>query len=161
MFYSFTHSGILISLLRQNFKIRKCSRVANSLHMTHVFVICPFHLSNPMRRAKFLPRKILFESGWNWNFKFTFLAQYDRNTILQTKWTKNMNELKIYLVWFCSTVWKGKFGLKFFAQNIWKENITKYLLFSQIYGSISFTWVLLYLRAIGWQNTDTNWFCSN
>ena len=43
-----------------------------------------------------------------------------------SKRTKNTDELKICLVWFSWTVWKGQFALKFFAQNIWKENIAKY-----------------------------------
>ena len=32
-----------------------------------------------------------------------------------------MDELKIYLVWLSSTVWRGRFALKFFAQSIWKK----------------------------------------
>ena len=80
-----------------------------------------------MRRAKFLSRPILFESDWNWNLKYGFLGQYDQKTVFQTKWTKNTDKLKIYLVWFSSTVRTGQFALKFFAQRIWKENVAKYL----------------------------------
>ena len=39
------------------------------------------------------------------------------------QWMKNTDELKICFIWFSWTVWRGKF----FAQKIWKENITKYL----------------------------------
>ena len=39
---------------------------------------------NSMRRAKFLPRPILFKNGWNWNLKFGLLGQYGQNTISQT-----------------------------------------------------------------------------
>ena len=46
---------------------------------------------------------------------------------MQTKWTKNTDKLGIHLVWFSSTVWRGQFALEFFAQNIWKENVTKHL----------------------------------
>ena len=41
-----------------------------------------------MRRGKFLPRPILFESGLNWNLKFGFLGQYGQNTIFQTNGRK-------------------------------------------------------------------------
>ena len=75
--YCFIHSGIFISLPQQNFKIRKCSREVNSVQvqaMTHVFTLST--LLSSMRRAKFLLRPILFESGLNWNLKFWFLGQY-------------------------------------------------------------------------------------
>ena len=62
---------------------------------------------------------ILFQSGWNWNFKFGFLGQYGQNTNFQTKWTKNTADLKIYLAWFSSKV---QFALTFFAQNILKKH---------------------------------------
>ena len=114
-----------------------------------------------MRRAKFLSRPILFKSGWNWNLKFEFFKHYGQKTIFQTKWTKNADEPKIYLVWFSSAVWRGQFPLKF-----------------------PFTWALLYLRAVlrcfrlclrdfnlflfysnirafGWRSTDRNWICSS
>ena len=55
---------------------------------------------------------------------------------------KNTGELKIYLLWFSSTLWREQFALKFSAQNIWKENITKYLLFLQVFSSRTFTWAL-------------------
>ena len=55
-----------------------------------------------MRRAKFLSRPILVESGWNWNLKFGFLGQYGQKFIFQFKWMKNTDELKIYLLWFSS-----------------------------------------------------------
>ena len=81
---------MLISLLQQNFQIKKCSRVANSaskLTRDSRFCHLPF-------RAKFLSRPILFESGGNWNLKFGFLRQYVQKTIFQIKWTKNTDELK-------------------------------------------------------------------
>ena len=77
--------------------------------MTDVFVICPFH---PVE-LNFLSRPILFESGWNWNLKIGFLGQYKQKTIFQAKWRKNTDELKIYLLWFSTTVWRGQFALKF------------------------------------------------
>ena len=95
--------------------------------MTHAFVFVPSTLSSSMTHAKFLSCPILFENGWNWKLKFSFLGQYGQKTIFQTTWTENTDELIIYLVWFSSTVWRGQFALKFFAQNIWKEKVTKYL----------------------------------
>ena len=92
--------------------------------------LAPSTLLRSVRQAKFLSRPILFESGWNWNLKFWFLRQYGQKAIFQTKWTKNTDDLKTYLVWFSSIVWRGQFALKFFAQkiqNIWKENAAKYL----------------------------------
>ena len=63
--------------------------------------------------------------------------------------TKNTDGLKIYLVWFSSTVWRGQFALTLFAQNPWKENITKYsyviftsLQFKIIYMSTSVPWLV-------------------
>ena len=52
-----------------------------------------------------------------------------KKSIFQTIWTKNTVELKIYLVWLTliAIVWRWQFALKFFAQNIWQENITNYL----------------------------------
>ena len=151
--------------------------------MTHVLSFALSTLWNSMRLAEFLSRPILFESGWNWNLKFGCLGQYGQKTIFQTKCTKNTDYLK-YLVWISSTVWKGQFGQKFFAQNIWKKQKTKkrykiFMLFSQVFSSRSFTWALLYLRAVlccfrlslrgfnlflfynktrafGWRNTDRN-----
>ena len=134
-FYCFTHTGILISLLQQNFKIKKCSRRRTFLS----FAL--WTLSSSTRPAKFLSRPILVEIGWNWNLKFGFLGQYGQNTIFQTKWTKNTDDLKLDFVWFSSTVWRGQFALKVFAQNVWKENLTKYLLFSQVFSSRLFIWV--------------------
>ena len=84
-------------------------------------------LSSSMRKSKFLPRPILLESDWNGNLKFRFLGQYSQKTIFQTKWRKNTDVLKIYLAWFSSKMWREQFSLQFFAQNIWKLNVTKYL----------------------------------
>ena len=134
--------------------------------------LAPSTLSRSVRQAKFLSRPILFESGWNWNLKFWFLRQYDQKAIFHTKWTKNTDDLKTYLVWFSSIVWRGQFTLTFFAQKI--QNI---YVISQVFSSRSFTWAPLYLRAVlycfrlclrgfnsflfynkmrafGWQNTD-------
>ena len=129
-FYCFSHSGILISLPQHNFQVKRCPPVANTVWAYAWRPLLPFALSalsSSMRRAKLLPLPILFEGGRNWNLKLGFWGQYGQNTIFQTKWTKNTDKLKTYLVWFSSTVWRRQFALKFFAQNIWKENITKYL----------------------------------
>ena len=123
-FHCFTYSGILISLFQQNFKIRKCCRVANSVcaHAWCMFLsFALFTLLTSIRGAKFLP-------------------------IFQT------NGQKIHLNWFSSTV--HKIFEKKTLQNI-------YMLFSQVFSSRSFTWALLYLQAVGWQNTDRNWICSS
>ena len=74
----------------------------------------------------------MLESDWNWNLKFGILGQYGQKTIFQTKWRKNTVELKIYLVRFSSTMWRGQFALKFIAQNIWRKQRYKiFMLFSQ------------------------------
>ena len=52
----------------------------------------------------------------------------------------------------CTKVFRTKY-LKKTLQNI-------YMLFSQVFSGRWFTWALLYLRAVGWQNTDRNWICS-
>ena len=101
-----------------------------------------------MRRAKSLSRPILVESGWNWNLKFGFLGQYGQKTIFQNKWTKNTDEQKVHLVWFSSTVWRGHFALNFFAQNTWKENVTKYLCYFRKFSVQDhlheYLWAVLY-----------------
>ena len=126
-FYCFTHSVILISLLQQNFRIRKCSWEANSVYAHAWRTFLSFALSillNSMRRAKVLPRPILCESDWNWNLKFGFLGQYGQNTIFQT------NGRKIQI----------SFSHKIFEKKI-LQNI--YMVFSQVFSSRSFTWALL------------------
>ena len=55
-------------------------------------------LSISVGQAKFLLVQILLKSGWSWNIKFGLLGQYGQKTIFQTKWTKNTDELKTYLV---------------------------------------------------------------
>ena len=42
-------------------------------------------------------------------------------TLFSNEWTKNTEELKIYLAWFSSIVRRVRFAIKFFAQNIWKK----------------------------------------
>ena len=110
--------------------------------MTDVFVICPFH---PVE-LNFLSRPILFESGWNWNLKIGFLGQYNQKTIFQAKWRKNTDELKIYLLWFSSTVWRGQFALKFCKKHLKRKHYKIFMLFSQVFSSSSFKWALLDLR---------------
>ena len=133
-----------------------------------------------MRRAKFLSHQILVERSWNWNLKFGFLGSYGQKTIFQTRWTKNTEELKTYLIWLSSTVWRGQFALKFFAHNIWKENVTKYLCYFHKFSvqdhlheylRVVLCCFRLYLRGFnlflfydktrvfGWRNTDRNWIC--
>ena len=125
---------------------------------------------------------IFCQSGWNWDLKFGILGQYGQKTIFQTKWTKNTDELKIYLVWFSSTKWRGQFALKFFAQNLWKENVTEYLCYFHKFSVPDYLheylWVVLWcfrfcLRgfnlflfcnktwAFGWGNINGYWIsCS-
>ena len=77
------------------------SQVANSVcahawRMLLLFVVSTLSIS--MGQAKFLLVQILLKSGWYWNIKFGVLGQYDQKTIFQTKWLKNTDELKTYLV---------------------------------------------------------------
>ena len=131
-----------------------------------------------MRQAKFLSRPIFFKSGWNWTLKFDFLGHYSQKTIFQTKWTKNVDELKNFLVWFSSTKRRGQLALSFLHKIFEKNSYKIFMLFSQAFSSRLFTWALLYLRAVlccfslrlrsflflfynktrafGWQNTDRN-----
>ena len=114
--------------------------------MTHVLSFALSTLWNSMRRAEFLSRPILFESGWNWNLKFGCLGQYGQKTIFQTKCTKNTDYLK-YLVWISSTVWKGQFGQKFFAQNIWKKTKNKKTLQNIYVIFASFQFKIIYMSS--------------
>ena len=95
--------------------------------MTHVFVICPFH---PVELNETSQIFISSNIVWKWlklELEIWIFRTIWPKTVFQTKWTKNTDKLKIYLVWFSSTVRTGQFALKFFAQRIWKENVTKYL----------------------------------
>ena len=81
--------------------------------MTHVFVICPFH---PVKLNETSYIFILFNSGQKWlklELEIWIFRAIRSKTIFQTKWTKNTDELKIYLVWFSSTVCREQFVLKF------------------------------------------------
>ena len=100
-----------------------------------------------MKQAKFLSRPILFKSGWNWYLKFGFLGHYGQKTIFQTKWTKNVDKLKVFLVCFSRTKWRGQLALSFLHRKYEKKS-SKCLFFSQAFSSSSFAWALLYLRAV-------------
>ena len=106
-------------------------------------------LSSSMRGAKFLPRPIFFESGWNWNLKFGFLGHSDQKTIFQTKWTKNTDKLKIYLVWFSTIVCRGQLAfctkyLCYFRKFSVKDNLHEHLCtFMQFFIVLGFICVAL------------------
>ena len=131
LLHSFWHINKFTST---KFQIKKCSRVTNSIyaHAWRTFLSFVLStLSKSMRQAKFLSCPILFESGWNWNLKFEFLGEYGQKTIFQTKWTRNTDKLKIYLVWFSSTVWRGQLALKFSHKILEKKTLQNiYVIFT-------------------------------
>ena len=66
------------------------------------------------------------------------------------KWSNKSLKVIIriqYIRWFMLT--------KYLKRKCYKT----FMLFSQVFSTRSFTWALLYLRAVGWQNIDRNWTC--
>ena len=97
--------------------------------MTRVFVICPFHSVELNEASLFLTSSNFVQMWLKLELEICLFREILPHIFffLQTKWTKNTDEPKIYLISFSSKLWRGQFALKFFTQNIWKENITKYL----------------------------------
>ena len=146
--------------------------------MTHVFVICPFH---PVKLNETSYIFILFNSGQKWlklELEIWIFRAIRSKTIFQTKWTKNTDELKIYLVWFNSTEWREQFALKFLKvferktfQNIYAIftsfqfniiNMSAFMDFCVVSGFVYVALIYFFFnktRAFGWRNTDRNWIC--
>ena len=66
------------------------------------------------------------------------------------KWSNKSLKVIIriqYIRWFMLT--------KYLKRKCYKT----FMLFSQVFSTRSFTWALLYLRVVAWQNIDRNWTC--